>query len=551
MVEQQRFAPTPTPETQHFWDGCRLGELRLQRCEACGHIRFPPQAFCPRCGSEATEVVAASGRGRLASYVIANRPLPGWHAPYVIALVALDEGPRLLTNLVDCEPRAAALPVGMPVEVRFEERSDSVSVPVFAPVEPDAEPDAEPGAELDADQATPPFVVDDRPLPEVAPPRPRNRGAVAIVGAAETTELGTIPSLTPLGLHTDAARNALADAGLTAADIDGVACAGVSPLEVAFRLGITPTWVDGTAVGGCSFMLHVRHAVAAIEAGLATTVLITHGESGRSGVGGPPGRRRNELMEQFELPYGVAGPPTLFTLPALAWMHRYGITEEQLASVAVAQRAWASRQPRALRRDLLTVDEVLDSPMIAWPFRRHMCCLVTDGGGALVLRAAERASDHPAPPVYIWGTGEGIDAPMVSQMADLTSSRAFRVAGRRALAEAGISTDEVDHLMAYDAFAHTPCYALEALGFTGPGESAAFVAEGHTAPGGSLPMNTNGGGLSYTHTGMYGMFAIQESVRQLRGTSAAQVDGVDISVAHGVGGMFAASGTLVLGRSRP
>jgi acetyl-CoA acetyltransferase len=377
------------------------------------------------------------------------------------------------------------------------------------------------------------------------------RGAVAIAGAAETTQLGVIPSLTPLNLHCDAALNALADCGLGAADIDGVACAGVSPVDVAYQLGIAPTWVDGTTVGGCSFMLHVRHAAAAIECGLCSTVLITHGESGRSQVGGFPGFRRSSLNEQWEMPYGPTGPPTLFTLPALRWMTDFGITEEQLAMVAVVQREWAAHHPRAYGRDPLTVDDVLGSKMIAWPFRKLMCCLVTDGGGALVLTSAERARDLPQPPVYVLGAGESVETPLVSQMGDFTSSRAFRVSGQQAFASAGITADDVDHLMAYDAFAHTPLYALEALGFVGPGESAAFVAERNTAPGGRLPMNTNGGGLSYTHTGMYGMFALQESVRQLRGISPAPVEGVEISVAHGVGGMFAAAGTVVLANRLP
>jgi acetyl-CoA acetyltransferase len=374
---------------------------------------------------------------------------------------------------------------------------------------------------------------------------------VAIVGAAETTDLGRIPDLTPLGLHLDAAANALVDCGLLPSDVDGVASAGVSPVEVARALDLAPRWVDGTMVGGCSFMLHVRHAAAAIADGACDVVLITHGESGRSQVGGFPGFRRNVWSEQFERPYGPVGPPTLFTLPVLRWMDTYGVTEEQLASVAVVQRRWAAMQPRAKMREPITVDDVLDSSMIAWPFRKLMCCLVTDGGGALVLTSAERATDLPRPPVYVLGTGESAETPLVSQMDDLTSSRAYRVSGAQAFAEAGLLPADVDHLMAYDAFAHLPLWALEDLGFVDRGEAAGFVAGGNTAPGGSLPVNTNGGGLSYTHTGMYGMFALQESVRQVRGESAAQVDDVQVSVAHGVGGMFAASGTVILGRSRP
>src|SRR5438094_677865 len=334
--------------------------------------------------------------------------------------------------------------------------------------------------------------------------------SIAIVGAAETTELGRIPNLSQIGLHADAALNAMKDAGLTPQDIDGVATAGETPVTIAHYLGITPKWVDGTAVGGCSFMIHVRHAAAALESGLCRTVLITHGESGP-----------------------------------------YGITEEQLATVAVVQREWAAKNPRATFRDPITVEDVLNSRMIAYPFRLLMCCLVTDGGGALILTTADRAKDFPTKPVYLLGTGESVETPMVSQMEDFTSSRAFRIAGAKAFDEAGITHRDVDHLMIYDAFAHLPIYGLEDLGFCQKGEAAAFIGERHTAPGGKLPLNTNGGGLSYMHSGMYGMYALQESVRQMRGTAPAQVPGAKLSVCHGVGGMFAASGTIIMTNEGP
>jgi acetyl-CoA acetyltransferase len=192
--------------------------------------------------------------------------------------------------------------------------------------------------------------------------------------------------------------------------------------------------------------------------------------------------------------------------------------------------------------------------MIAYPFRLLQCCLVTDGGGALILVAAERARDLPQSlplatnrgPVYLLGTGESVETPMVSQMEDFTSSRAFRVAGPKAFAEAGITHNDVDHLMIYDAFAHLPIYGLEDLGFVPHGEAGAFIADHNTAPGGKLPLNTNGGGLSYMHSGMYGMYALQESVRQMRSIAPAQIPGARISVCHGVGGMFAASGTIIM-----
>jgi acetyl-CoA acetyltransferase len=375
--------------------------------------------------------------------------------------------------------------------------------------------------------------------------------SVAVVGAAETTDLGVIPGLSQIQLHADAALNALADAGLKPTDIDGVATAGETPTTVAHYLGITPTWVDGTAVGGCSFMLHARHAAAAINEGLCKTVLITHGESGRSRVGAAPRPPYPaSLAGQFEAPFGVMGPPTMFTIPLLRYMKTYAVTEEQVAMVSVVQREWAAKNPRATFKEPITVADVLNSRMIAYPFRILMCCLVTDGGGALILTSADRAKDFPRRPVYILGTGESVETPMISQMADFTSSRAFRVSGKKAFDEAGITHADVDHLMIYDAFAHLPLYGLEDLGFCNPGESAAFIGARNTAPGGKLPLNTNGGGLSYMHSGMYGMYALQESVRQMRGTAAAQVHGAKISIAHGVGGMFAASGTIVFSNER-
>ena len=375
--------------------------------------------------------------------------------------------------------------------------------------------------------------------------------SVAVVGAAETTKMGKIPDVSVIGLHADAALNAMKDAGLKPSDIDGVACAGISPVDLAHYMGITPTYADGTSVGGCSFMLHVRHAAAAINEGLCKTVLITHGESGRSRVGaGGFGRAPSSLMGQFEMPFGAAGPPTMFTIPVMRYLKTRGYTERDLAMVAVIQREWAALNPRASFKDPITVDDVLNSDMIAWPFRKLMCCLVTDGGGALILTSADRAKDFPTKPVYIRGTGESVETPMVSQMEDFNSSKAFRVSGKKAFDEAGISHADVDHLMIYDAFAHLPLYGLEDLGFCKPGEAAAFVAERNTAPGGRLPLNTNGGGLSYMHSGMYGMYALQESVRQLRGTAAAQIKDAKISVSHGVGGMFAASGTVIFSNQK-
>jgi acetyl-CoA acetyltransferase len=379
-------------------------------------------------------------------------------------------------------------------------------------------------------------------------------GDVAIVGAAETDEVGVQPTMSVLELHAQASLNAIRDAGLTVPDIDGIASAHPIAIEVAQHLGITPRWIDGTVIGGCSFLAHVRHAAAAVAAGAASAVLISHGESGRSRNGSASrAMSPQSLSGQFETPYGAMVPYQLFTLPALRFLHERNMTQRDLAEVVVAQREWSADNPRAMRRKRLTVDEVLDGPLVAYPFRKDMCCVVTDAGGALVVTSAERAADLPAADraVYLLGSGESSGPTLVAQMDDLTSFGGFRRSGAEAFATSGLTHDDIDHLMCYDAFAHVPLYMLEDLGFVGRGESGAFIAGGHTRPGGRLPMNTNGGGLSYTHTGMYGMFAIQEAVRQLRGEAVAQVNGAQTSFVQGVGLFFGSSASLVLSNRRP
>ena len=387
------------------------------------------------------------------------------------------------------------------------------------------------------------------------------RYKVAIVGAAETTELGVVPNMSTTQLHIDATVNAIKDCGIDKNQIDGIATT-MNPAILAHYLGIVPRWLDNTSVGGTSFLIQVRHAAAAIAMGMCETALVAMGQSGRSRVGEVTGRIGTTSAAggpttdisypgQFESIYGTSGPATLFGMGVLRYMQETGTTHEQLASVAVAQRKWSNQVPRAMMRDLITEDDVFNSRMVSYPFHLFECCLVTDGGGAIILTSAERAKDFPKKPVFILGTGESTESPIVSQMYDMTSSTAFKVSSHQAFQEAGISHGDVDHLMVYDAFAHLPIYGLEDLGFVGRGEAGAFIHEGNTSPGGILPMNTNGGGLSYTHTGMYGMFAMQEAIRQVRGEAAHQVPGVKVSFCQGVGGMFMAAGSLVFTNEPP
>jgi acetyl-CoA acetyltransferase len=374
-------------------------------------------------------------------------------------------------------------------------------------------------------------------------------GKFAIVGVAESDEIGTVPHKSALQLHAEAARNAIADAGLTKNDIDAVFSAGrVFSTETAEYLGIRPRYLDGTSVGGCSFIQHCQHAMAAINAGLCEVALITHGESGRSRLGMPSMKsEKDSLIWQFEVPYGIVFPFTSYAFIATRHMHEFGTTQEQLAEVAVATRAWARLNPKANQRGELSIADVMKSPIIAWPFHVLDCCLVTDGGGAAIVTSAERAKNLKKKPAYILGTGEGTGHCWINQMPDFTSATGAQISGPQAFAMAGVTHKDIDVAMLYDAFTIVPILALEDLGFCEKGEGGAFVSGQRTAPAGDFPMNTNGGGLSYTHTGMYGMFTIIEAVRQVRGECGErQVKDAEVALCHGPGGIFSAAATMIL-----
>jgi len=377
------------------------------------------------------------------------------------------------------------------------------------------------------------------------------RGAAAIVGVADavspTGELDTRGRV----LEAAMIREALDDAGLTLADVDGICCSGLAT-GIAEYLDIHPRFVEGTFVGGSSFEVHVEHAAAAIAVGLCEVVVGVYAATPRQN------RRRGQLAPSYgpmgpdvggewETPYGTRNPMTSYALAASRHMAQYGTTSEQLARIAVDTRRWAALNPRARYRDPLTVDEVLASPVLASPLHQLDCCLVTDGAGAYVMTSAERARDLARPPVYVLGAATGLDHWVISQMPDLTVTPGA-ISGPAAFARAGIAPDDVDVLEAYDSFTITALLHLEDLGFCAKGEGGAFVEDGKLGPGDALPMNTNGGGLSYTHPGQYGMFLLVEATRQLRGESGSrQVEDADIAVAHGCGGVLSATGTVVLG----
>ena len=371
--------------------------------------------------------------------------------------------------------------------------------------------------------------------------------SVCIVGVDESDEIGTLPETSQLSLHLQAIYNAVSDAGLKISDVDGIFTAGQhSPALLGEALGITPRYVDGTSVGGCSFIIMVGHAMVALHHGLCDVAVVSHGESGRSGTGVTRGRDTS-LSGQFEMPYGFGGAPTYFGMITTRHMHEYGTTLEQWAQVAVSTRAWATLNPKARFRDLLTIEDVLNSRPMFYPFNLLNICLVTDAGGAAVLTRADRARDCAKKPVYVRGAGEGTEHVMVTEMKQLPLSTATRLSGEKAFKMADVTHSDFNHIMLYDAFTSGPPIMLESLGFCKPGEGVSFFEEGKSTPGGSLPINTNGGGLSYTHSGMYGIFPIIEATRQLRGECGdRQVPGASLSLVNGMGGMLSAAGTLVL-----
>ncbi|MDQ3636515.1 MAG: thiolase [Actinomycetota bacterium] len=374
------------------------------------------------------------------------------------------------------------------------------------------------------------------------------RGRAAIVGVAES-DLGEVgPGFTPLDLIGQATSRALEDAGLEKEDVDGLFSASayyhMPTLSDGEYLGIRPRYSDATSMGGSSFVSHLFHAAAAIDAGLCEVALIAYGSTQRS-AGGRLVSGSETLL--YEAPYKPRYPVSMYALAASRHMHEYGTTREQLAEVAVAAREWAKLNPKAFVRDDLSVEDVLDSRMVSSPLSVLDCCLVTDGGGAVLVTSAERARELRKPPVYLLGAGEAHWHRNISQMLDLTVSAAAE-SGPRAYRMAKIGPEDVDVAMLYDAFTINTVLFLEDLGFCEKGEGGAFVSGGRISPGGELAVNTNGGGLSYNHPGMYGLLLIVEAARQIRGECGErQVADANVALVHGNGGVLSSQVSAVLG----
>lgn len=373
------------------------------------------------------------------------------------------------------------------------------------------------------------------------------RGQVAIVGVG-TAGCGVSPGFTDMELLEQAAHAAVSDAGLRMSDIDGLATANLNaamwPLNVVEHLGLKPRFTEGTNIGGAAFVAHMQPAARALLAGDCDAVLVCYGSAQRS----TPMPRRERLKARtlldpfpFESPYRPFIPPSAYALMAARHMHEYGTTRRHLAEVAVAARQWAQLNPEAFARDPLSVEQVLQAPMISDPFTLHDCCLVTDGAAAFVMVRANRAASMPHVPVHLLSCETAVWHRQVSGMDDLTVTPAAE-SGPRALHAARLTPSEIDMVQLYDAFTINTLLFLEDLGFCQKGEGGHFVEDGAIAPGGRLPVNTNGGGLSCVHPNMYGAFAVVEAVRQLRGQGGPrQVKGAKTALVHGNGGVAACS----------
>jgi acetyl-CoA acetyltransferase len=394
------------------------------------------------------------------------------------------------------------------------------------------------------------------------------RNAAAIVGAAESNEIGYPeergPKVTSLQHHIEAIRNVSDQTGIPISDIEGVFSAGWSS-QLCEHLGLKPKYIDATSVGGCSFQMHVHHALAAIHSGIIDIALISHGQAGWSyrGSGGPRGNMSPGEIDpaiEMSMPYGVFGAPSQYAHAMVRHMHRFGTTPEDFAHISVVTREWALKNPRALMFSKetnpfggpITVQDVMDARLIAWPLTLFHCCIVTDHGGAVIVAKPEIARSLRTNPVWIAGAGESMGHSNMLEMEDFTATSAARSAAT-AYEMAGLGPEDMEMAMIYDSFTITAAITAEMLGLAPRGKGHTLWKEGHAAPGGRLPINTNGGGLSFNHSGMYGMQLLVEAYRQLSGTAEDGVNGIEgkqtsatTCVVNGTGGTLSTTGTLVL-----
>ncbi len=388
--------------------------------------------------------------------------------------------------------------------------------------------------------------------------------SAAIVGAAEANEIGYPEEpVTALQLHMESIKNVSEQTGIPISDIDGIFSVNMTS-EIAEHLGLHPKYIETTAVGGCSFEIHVHHAMAAIHAGIIDIALVTHGENGWSQRKIPGGARypRNETSPavQMSMPYGLFGAPSNYAHSMVAHNHRFGTTPEDFAHIAVVTREWATLNPRAVMHSKdthefggpITIEDVQKAPMITWPLTMLHCCLQTDHGGSVIVARPEIARSLRTKPVWVAGAGENMSHSNMLEMGDFTQTSAY-LSAQTAYEMAGMGPNDIELALVYDSFTLTAGITMEMLGLAPRGEGYKLWRDGHAAPGGRLPINTNGGGLSFNHSGMYGMQLLIEGYRQLSGTAEDGINGIKgkqtdarTAIVNGTGGTLSTTGTLIL-----
>ncbi len=396
---------------------------------------------------------------------------------------------------------------------------------------------------------------------------PSNPSKVAaIVAAAEADQIGylTTPK-TDMMLGIEAISNVCRDAGISPKDIQGIANPGGANAYAEY-LGIIPRWVDTTSVGGCSFQVQVAHMLAAINAGMLDIGVVVNGQAGWSRRNFPQGslaRGGGDPLStdaQYVSPYGTIGAPSQYSHAMVRHMHEWGTKKEDFARIAVSTREWATLNPRALMHTPesnpggghITVDDVLSSRLISWPLNLLDCCIVTDHGGAVIVASEAAARGMRTKPVWIAGAGEAVGHASPLEMRDFTATSAY-VSSTQAYKMAGLGPRDMEMAMIYDSFTITVAITAEMIGLAKRGEGPTLFMDDKAAPGGSFPINTNGGGLSFNHSGMYGMQLLVEAYRQLSGTAEDGIHGLPgkqtsakVAVVNGTGGTLSATGTLVL-----
>ena len=542
--------PALEPESERFWRACRAGRLEITRCRACGWYIHPPRPVCPRCQAREVSWEAVSGRATVVSYTVNHqRWMPGMEVPYTIGLVELVEQAdlRLTTNLVGCAPDAVA--IGMPVRVTFRDVSDEIALPLF---EPDAEASRPP---------PPPRAA--RPVaPAIHPGADQHLERRAILSGVGQSQIGRRLLRTDLDLTCEAALAAIADAGLTTGDIDGLACypgpmgtaapgfAGPATPDVQDALGLQLGW-HGSGGEGPAQLAPVMLAALAVAAGLCRHALVYRtvteataaASTGRLGIGA--GSRSVSGFAQWVIPFGAMSAANWLALHAVRHMHEYGTRREHLGEIALTARAHAALNPAAVYREPLTMDDYLAARMVTWPFGLYDCDVPVDGSTAVVVSSADAARDLPHPAVRIDAVGSAIRGrPVWDQWEDLTTMAA-RDAAAQLWARTDLKPADVDTIQLYDGFSWLTLAWIEALGFCQRGEGGPFVEGGRVRLGGALPLNTWGGQLSGGRLHGFGFLA--EAIRQLRGECAArQVKDCEVAVVAAGGGPIA--GCLLLTR---